>query len=232
MKKLILSLLFLLLAGCSGCRLTPVETVPKINGISVQYLRNATVKIEVTSLEGSATGTGWFIENDGHDSVVATAGHMCDPGSLYMASTKRGDTYFGLQIYDDDDNDVCLLSFPGSGRQPVLEVSPRDEIDFGENIAYMGFPMGVAAMYSGHFTGVRDDGYQVGSISGFFGASGSAVVDSKGQVIGVFSAISSRFPQLSIFTPLESVQDLKKRARLYIKTGIVEHEAEEPETVE
>lgn len=194
----VMLVLVMLLASCR----VPAPDVPKSDPV---HPRDATVFIHMTDTVSGDEGyaTGWYIASDGDTAVVATAGHVCDPGQVYGISDGVGLTDEGLltderaafPFYDRDDaptNDVCLLAVPGAGPVAVLEVaevSPAAD----DEVHYTGYPSGTRGSYKGTVEDVASDGVLLLNIAGYRGASGSAVVNSDGRVVGILSMGDMRF---------------------------------------
>lgn len=162
--------------------------------------RDATVFIHMTDGWQEGYATGWFIATDGEYSIVATAGHVCDPGLFYGISTdtvsldKTGTETVALPIYDVDNaptEDLCLLvtKLVAPAVLPVAEVSPGQD----DAVHYTGYPSGTRGSYSGTVEDVDANGVILLNIPGYFGASGSAVLNDAGEVVGVLSMGDMRF---------------------------------------
>lgn len=187
-----------LLIGCQGARAaTPVE--PAV------HPRDATVFIHMTDpvWGGEGYATGWYIASDSERSVIATAGHVCDPGLVYEVSqvVSLDDNYEAVEeeayaFYDIDEapsTDVCLLvvNHPAPAVLPIAEVEPTADAP----VHYTGYPSGTRGSYTGTVENVNPEtGTILLNIPGFFGASGSAVLNGDGEVVGVLSMGDMRFP--------------------------------------
>lgn len=223
MKKIIL-VLALILGACSGCRYFPSKADPMVGMMG--EARHNTVKITALGDMGGWFATGWYIANDGTDAVVATAGHVCEPDAIYSLMDSDNVAHFALNLWDDDERDLCLLYVPFSGKHSVMKITSRamDDIAFGEKIWYTGFPNGFPAAIEGRLT-AQDGSYLGGSLQVYFGASGSAVLDSSGYVVGVVSAVQPKFTVNSYYAG--NVRLLKAMADGYLAYGTEDFGAEE-----
>lgn len=169
--------------------------------------RDATVFIHMTDPDpifgGEGYATGWYIASDSERSVIATAGHVCDAGLVYGVSqvVSLEDDYEAVEeeayaFYDIDEapsTDVCLLvvNHPAPAVLPIAEVEPTADAP----VHYTGYPSGTRGSYTGTVENVNPEtGTILLNIPGFFGASGSAVLNGDGEVVGVLSMGDMRFP--------------------------------------
>lgn len=188
--------LLLLLAGCGAfpkAAAAPVPVEP----------RDATVFIHISGEYSEGYATGWYIATNDEYAVVATAGHVCDAGETYAISAgpARFEVFPDLAqerqaypFYDHDDppvDDVCLLVVPG--RAPAVLPVAHEYPAPGSAVGYTGWPSGTRGSYTGTVEQVENDGVILLNIPSYFGASGSAVVNADGQVVGILSMGDMRF---------------------------------------
>lgn len=186
---------------------------------AIPHAREATAPISanIQIMEGFDLGwraTGFYFATKGEYSVVATAGHVCKDSDAELLGIPKPvyqiDGHDAYVIYDHDvapEDDVCLLLV--EARAPAV-LSPGEQPDEGDEILYVGYPNGTRGTYRGLVEQVTDGGTLL-SIPGYFGASGSAIVDSRGYVVGILSMGDMEFPHHVYATTLDAV----KRARAY-----------------
>lgn len=182
--------------------------------------RDARVFIHMTGDEGEGYATGWYIATDGTNSVIATAGHVCERDYVYGIASDLDHLEDEVPAYDFYDldrapsADICLLSI-AQGAPAVLPIASESPLP-DSVIRYSGFPDGVAGSYSGTVEEVADDGTILANIPGYFGASGSAVVNEAGEVVGILSMGDMRFQNHVWLTGTREVNLAKIVADAYL----------------
>lgn len=219
--KTILALILstaLALSGVAGCN------------YAMQNARNATEEIEAQVVIipelgdfGALrwTGTGFYFSTQGAYSVVATAGHVCQ-GTEALELGLPKPTYMvgdlpGYVIYDHDnapEDDICLLLVEAPA-QVVL--TPADDVDVGQRVFYVGYPNGTRGTYEGLVERVDSESGSLVSIPGYFGASGSAMLDNNGRVVGVVSMGDMEFTHHIYVTTLDAVKDAHEFALRFLR---------------
>lgn len=105
--------------------------------------------------------------------------------------------------------DLAVVKFSAIPGAP-MPLAPKTP-GRGAEIAAVGFAFGSKdlRMQFGHIAAPRDeDGYILLNIDLIFGDSGGPIVDTKGRLVGVSSAIYSNGPaHLGLAVPVESVRD-------------------------
>ena len=145
-----------------------------------------------TSQENSAaSGTGFFITNDGY---LITNEHVVKDAAQVRLVTSAGLTSAKV-VKVDAANDLALLK--AEGRFAALPISPSRAVKLGGTVATIGFPniglQGFAPKFArgeiASLSGAGDDAryFQI-SVPVQPGNSGGALVDERGNVVGVVSA--------------------------------------------
>jgi S1-C subfamily serine protease len=137
------------------------------------------------------TGTGFFVTDDG---CLLTSYHVVEDAARVAIRTKAG-TFAATLVKADKANDVALLKV--TGNFPALPVASSRGVKLGESIFTIGFPnielQGFAPKLTkgdiSSLTGPQDDPryFQI-STPVQPGNSGGALVDDRGNVVGVVSA--------------------------------------------
>jgi hypothetical protein len=206
----------LLLASAPACM--PKVYKPDFYS-NVQVKADATVSVFATSQSTGWTGSGWYISSLGNTSVLATAGHVCNQPGFQLSGTMLPVTVESVHytageldaypVYDQDTDpdDVCLL-FVNHAAPGVIRVA--DSVETGQSVHYVGYPDGVLGAYQGWVAGF-DDGFTVISAPGYFGASGSAVVNDDNQAVGMLVKGDMNFTGHDWLVPI----DMLKKAEAY-----------------
>jgi TPR repeat protein len=156
-----------------------------------------------TSREGlppESSGTGFFITEDG---FLVTNDHVVQGGDRFRLVTSAG-AVDAKVVKLDPANDLALLK--AEGKFPALPVATSRRVRLGGTVATVGFPniglQGFAPKLSkgevAALSGAQDDPryFQI-SVPVQPGNSGGALVDERGNVVGVVSAKLSAQAALS-----------------------------------
>ena len=142
-------------------------------------------------LDLKATGTGFFITEDG---FVMTNAHVVKEGVKFQLVTRTG--IIAVKVVKvDEANDLALLK--AEGRFAPLPVAASRAVRLGSTVATVGFPniglQGFAPKLAkgeiAALSGAQDDAryFQI-SVPVQPGNSGGALVDERGNVVGIVSA--------------------------------------------
>jgi serine protease Do len=154
------------------------------------------VSIEVETLDGKVTGSGFLYNNKGD---IITNAHVA--GDASSVTIKMADTaiYEGMVIGRSDATDVALIRVPELANKNPFQVMKDKNFEVGDEVIALGSPLGLQnTATTGIISGVdRDftiDGYEykgVYQISAPIspGNSGGPLLDMKtGEVLGINSA--------------------------------------------
>lgn len=151
--------------------------------------------ISVTG-EGRGSGSGFLISPDG---FAITNSHVVDGRKRMTAETNEGDQVDAIVIGDDPATDLALLKLASSDL-PFCELGDSEATRVGQLVIAIGSPLGLPSTVS---TGVvsalgrsmrSQDGRLIESVIQHAapinpGNSGGPLVDSRGHVVGVNTAI-------------------------------------------
>ena len=159
-----------------------------------QNALNSTVYLEMQKADGGISqGTGFFI----HPNYLATNHHVAENATAAYVKLVGQETTYTIESIaaTDEEHDLALLKVIGP-TAPILPLANSDAVEIGETIYVVGNPKRLEGTFSkGIVSAIRSDGanrwIQIdASISP--GSSGGAVLNSKGEVIGVVSWSSPR----------------------------------------
>ena len=147
-----------------------------------------------------SSGTGFFITDDGY---LITNEHVAGSGAQVRLVTSAG-LISAKVVKVDAANDLALLK--AEGKFVALPVAPSRAVKLGSKVATIGFPnidlQGYAPKYAGgeigSLSGPEDDAryFQI-SVPVQPGNSGGALVDERGNVVGIVSGKLSAKATLS-----------------------------------
>jgi S1-C subfamily serine protease len=153
-------------------------------------------------VEGATQGSGVLVKREGNRYTVLTAWHVVSgqrPGEeldIYTPDGQRHQVVKG-SIKRLGDVDLAVMSFTSSNSYEVAKVGDVKSVSSGSTIYVSGFPLPTSAVPSRLFRFLRGDvianatvtipnGYQLlYSNPTLPGMSGGAVLDAKGQLVGI-----------------------------------------------
>jgi serine protease DegQ len=186
MKKL---LLLLLLSG-TACA-SKIERV-------IQKAEPKVVKIGIVLDNGKeAVCSGEFLTDDG---LVLTCAHCFEHGGITKVFVKTSDhqVYRGIGAIANADKDLALVLADLKGRKvPYFKLGKRPTV--GQEVVSLGSPLGIQGVAGvGYVSKILEGTYTYVIHSAFVnpGNSGGALVNLKGQLVGVNEAILMVNPML------------------------------------
>lgn len=171
-------------------------------------------------------GSGFFIDAEGH---ILTNYHVIEGADRITVTLSDGRALRARVVGTDPAIDVALLSIDPSaagGRLPVAELGDSDKLRVGEWVCAIGNPLGyvhsvtvgvVSFMGRKLFDNSLDDYIQTDAAINF-GNSGGPLIDARGDVVGINTAISSQANNIGFAIPINQVRavlpQLKSRGRV------------------
>lgn len=170
-------------------------------------------------------GSGFIVSKDG---LIITNKHVvADTDVDYQVLTYDKKKYNVEKIYRDPLNDLAILKINGSNFKP-LELGDSKNLKLGQLVIAIGTPLGefTNTVTTGIISGLGR-GITAGSpFEGFVekldnviqtdaainpGNSGGPLLNSKGQVIGINTAIASEGQNIGFAIPVNTVKDLLEK---------------------
>jgi tetratricopeptide (TPR) repeat protein len=169
--------------------------------------RPAVMLLVVSDADGKeiATGTGFLVSSDGK---LITNHHVIEGAASIVAKAENGGLFpvEGV-LADDPKNDLVLLKLKGKDL-PFLTLGSGDTIEVGTRIAIIGSPLGLEGTLSeGIVSAIRElmGDMKMLQVTAAIspGSSGSPVLNAKGEVVGIASAVLKGGQGLSFAEPVE-----------------------------
>lgn len=162
---------------------------------------------------GSGSGSGFIITPDGY---ALTNSHVVGGRKELRAETSDGDRVHAEVIGDDPATDLALLRLAARDL-PTAEIGDSDALQVGQLLIAIGSPLGLASTVS---TGVASalgrsmrgqDGRLIEKVVQHTapinpGNSGGPLVDSRGRVVGVNTAVIAGAQGLGFAVPSNTAQ--------------------------
>jgi serine protease Do len=153
------------------------------------------------------SGSGFLIDRDG---FILTNHHVIESAERITVTLADGRSFRAEVIGTDPAIDVALLKIAGSHDLPEAPLGNSDELRVGEWVCAIGNPLGyvhsvtvgvVSFIGRKLFDASLDDYIQTDAAINF-GNSGGPLLNSRGEVIGINSAISSRASNIGFAVPI------------------------------
>jgi S1-C subfamily serine protease len=202
-----LILIFTMLAGCTPSDSVvivdkveqTVERVSRSATSTIRQSREAAVEILSHDAYGNPIGgTGAYVKYKKHHFVL-TAAHVVANSGLAMVS-HGSEKIIAEVVYLDEVSDIAVLKIEGMfTRKPLLWRTVEPSI--GTEVVYTGYPNRHKDLtIEGRVSGYSGTDILIHSYA-WSGSSGSVVLDQKGRIVGVLSAVDigyafGRFPQI------------------------------------
>ncbi|MBC8129852.1 MAG: DegQ family serine endoprotease [Rhizobiaceae bacterium] len=146
----------------------------------------------------SSLGSGVIVDPSG---LIVTNNHVIDGADEVKVALADGREFTSQILLKDDRADLAILKIDGAAAFPAIGIADSDVLEIGDLVLAIGNPFGigqtvtngiVSALARTHI-GVKDFGYFIQTDAAINpGNSGGALIDMKGQLIGVNTAIFSR----------------------------------------
>ncbi|MBU6348474.1 MAG: trypsin-like peptidase domain-containing protein [Actinomycetales bacterium] len=187
----------------------PGDTSPRPDGSIAKIAATVlpvVVSIEVVSSQGDGTGSGVIIASDSTSSYVLTNNHVvmgAGSGADISVSLQNDKTYRASVVGRDPSYDLAVLKLR-TGNLPVATLGNSSDVVVGDAAIAIGSPLGLTGTVTSGIISALNRPVTAGSSndSSFINAiqtdaainpgnSGGPLVNAKGQVIGINSAIAT-----------------------------------------
>ena len=177
-------------------------------------------------------GSGFIIDPDGS---ILTNHHVIEHAERITVKLSDGRTMRARVIGTDPDTDVALIKVDGQRNLPVAPLGDSMSLRMGEWVCAIGNPLGyehsvtvgVVSFLGRKLFDASLDNYIQTDAAINFGNSGGPLLNSRGEVIGINSAISSRASNIGFAVPingavsiLPQLRDTGKVSRGYIGVAL------------
>ena len=212
-KKSLHNLTILVIFLFSGLTAVVAQAPEKI----AQKALRSTVLLKMQLANGRSLGSGFFIE----DGLIATNYHVIKDAKRGIAKLVGQEEQFAIDGYVaiDKDHDLAILKVTGL-HAPALPLGNSDNVQVGETVYAVGNPRGLEGTFSpGAISSVRSGDNTVirGKILQITapispGSSGGAVLNNRGQVIGIAVATRVDGQNLNFAIPSNYLDKLREQS--------------------
>ncbi|MFT5146619.1 MAG: serine protease Do [Polaribacter sp.] len=197
----------------SAAEMTTDFTVAAENTIhAVVHVKNTAVKTQVNpwaeqyygrgqgtkKYEQVGTGSGVIISADGY---IVTNNHVIDGASELEITLNNKKKYKAVLVGSDASNDIALLKIEATTNFPYVPFANSDNIKIGEWVLAVGNPYNLTSTVTAGIVSAKGRDLEGNrSIDSFIqtdaavnpGNSGGALVNGRGELIGINTAISTK----------------------------------------
>ncbi len=171
-------------------------------------------------------GSGFIIDADGS---ILTNHHVIDGAERIVVKLADGRTLRARVIGTDPDTDIALIKVDGQQGLPVAPIGDSSSLRMGEWVCAIGNPLGyehsvtvgVVSFLGRKLFNASLDNYIQTDAAINFGNSGGPLINSRGEVIGINAAVSSRASNIGFAVPINGASAIlpQLRSRGYVSRG-------------
>jgi serine protease Do len=156
------------------------------------------------------TGTGFIIDEDGR---ILTNHHVVEDADRIQVRLSDGRAARARVIGTDPDTDIALIKIDGVANLPVAPLGDSSTLRMGDWVCAIGSPLGyehsvtvgvVSFLGRKLFDASLDDYIQTDAAINL-GNSGGPLINARGEVVGITTAMSARASSIGFAVPMSSV---------------------------
>ena len=173
-------------------------------------------------------GSGFIIDADGS---ILTNNHVIDRAERITVKVSDGRTLRARVVGSDPDTDIALIKVDGETGLPVAPLGDSGTLRMGEWVCAIGNPLGyehsvtvgVISFLGRKLFDESLDNYIQTDAAINFGNSGGPLINSRGEVVGINAAISSRASSIGFAVPINGAAAIlpQLRARGRVSRGYI-----------
>jgi serine protease Do len=164
------------------------------------------------------TGTGFIIDPDGN---ILTNHHVIEGAERLTVKLADGRTLRADVVGSDPDTDIALIKVVGPGPFPHAVLGDSARLRVGEWVCAIGNPLayehtvtvGVVSFIGRKLFDPSLDNYIQTDAAISFGNSGGPLINSRGQVIGINSAVSRQASNIGFAVPINQARAVLKQLK-------------------
>jgi Do/DeqQ family serine protease len=212
----------------NSSRTVKSELPPEFNNPFFRRFFGSNIPFEGGNREERGTGSGFIISNNGR---ILTNAHVVDGADTVTVTLKDGRTFQGKVIGRDELTDVAVVKIEANNL-PTVTIGNSDNLQPGEWAIAIGNPLGLdnsvttgiisATGRTSNQVGVPDKRVQFIQTDAAInpGNSGGPLLNARGEVIGMNTAIIRGAQGLGFSIPINTAQRISEQL---ITTGKAQH---------
>ncbi|QDT05902.1 Periplasmic serine endoprotease DegP precursor [Rubripirellula lacrimiformis] len=142
-------------------------------------------------------GSGVIIDSAG---IVLTNNHVVAGGGKVIIKTHDGREFEATEVLTDPQTDIAVVRFQGDSSLVAAKIGDSDSMEVGDWVVALGQPFGLEGTVTTGIVSAKNRGIGITDRENFIqtdaainpGNSGGPLVNLKGEIIGINTAISSR----------------------------------------
>ena len=179
-----------------------VHTVVHVKNVSVRTVSNPIMQFFYGSQGGQqqeqiGTGSGVIISEDGY---IVTNNHVIKDASELEVTLNNNKAYKAKLIGTDSKMDIALLKIDADEKLPYSTFADSDQVKVGEWVLAVGNPYNLTSTVTAGIVSAKARNLDTNGIQSFIqtdaavnpGNSGGALVNTKGELVGINTMISSQ----------------------------------------
>jgi len=163
-------------------------------------------------------GTGFIIDPNGY---ILTNHHVVDGADRIMVRLTDGRNLHATRVGSDPDTDIALIKVDSARPLPFAALGDSDSLRVGEWVLAIGNPLayehtvtvGVVSFIGRKLFDSSLDRYIQTDAAINFGNSGGPLINTRGEVIGINAAISSRAANIGFAVPINQARSILPQLR-------------------
>jgi serine protease Do len=182
-----------------------------------------------------ASGSGVIIRSDGY---IVTNNHVIDKATKITVTLNNKHTYEGTLVGNDPSTDLAVIKIKANNLQPV-GFGNSDEVRVGEWVLAVGNPFNLTSTVTAGIVSAKgrsinilkgNTDKQIFPIESFIqtdaavnpGNSGGALINTRGELVGINTAIASNTGSYAGYSFAVPVNIVKKVSDDLIESGVVQ----------
>ena len=154
--------------------------------VSKKNYKNLTEAVVVVKTPGGY-GSGTLFKTKDR-TIVITASHVVS-GLQYATVVFSGKEYLSSIVYNNPESDVAILLSPEIERADPMPLKILSNVEVGDRLSYCGYPNRQdLGCFSGEVSHISKKYVNVHTYA-WMGASGSAVINRRGKLVGILSGV-------------------------------------------
>ncbi len=159
------------------------------------------------------TGTGFIIDPDGH---ILTNHHVIEGAERLTVKLADGRNLRATVVGSDPDTDIALIKVEAPAPLPHAVLGDSDRLRVGEWVCAIGNPLayehtvtvGVVSFIGRKLFDSSLDNYIQTDAAISFGNSGGPLINARGEVIGINSAVSRQISSIGFAVPINQARSI------------------------